>query len=313
MNQILQVKDTKKLKPIDSKKVLVILIIIIAILALCIGGYFIYQNLNNGNIKLPIFTQVPERTAIITLTQTDRNGLIVHIESETGISNISYLLNDKEIQTIKVSGELVFEETISDIPVGENAIFVSVIDIEGKETTKQENFVVEAPKPVIELSVVGNDIKITVTSEIELAEITYKWNADNEKKENMTTYEDKFNFEKQLNIPVGQNTLIITATDVDGGKTDKIQQIKGVTKATTTTRVEGEYLHFTVTGKENIEKVEFIFNGQKYLMNTDTFGETKKVHYKVKLIEGTNLLTVTSTTRSGGIETVSYEQEYTTK
>ena len=46
-------------------------------------------------------------------------------------------------------------------------------------------------------------------------------------------------------------------------------------------------------------------------MNTDTFGETKTVHYKVKLEEGMNYLTITSTTQSGGTDTTAYEQEYT--
>lgn len=311
MNQILQVKDTKQLKPIDSKKVLVFLIIILVILGLCAGGYYVYENVNNGNIKLPIFVGVPEETATINLTQTDRDNLIINVESEIGISNISYILNNEDVQIIDLSGETAIEKTIEDIPVGEYTISISVIDIEGKETAKQESFVVEAPKPVIELSVVGNDIKITVTSEVELSEITYKWNSENEKKENMITYEDRMKFEKQLNIPIGQNTLTIVAIDVDGGQTEKIQEIKGVTKATTTTKVEGEYLHFTVTGKENIEKVEFEFNGQKYLMNTETFGKTKIVHYKVKLVEGKNYLTVISTTQSGGIDTTSFEQEYT--
>ena len=68
-------------------------------------------------------------------------------------------------------------------------------------------------------------------------------------------------------------------------------------------------MHFTVKGKENIQKVEFEFNGKKYLMNTETFGQTKKVHYKVKLLEGTNYLTIKSTTQSGGetVETVVME------
>ena len=41
---------------------------------------------------------------------------------------------------------------------------------------------IEEPRPEIELSVVGKDIKITVTSEIELSEITYQWNSDKVKK-----------------------------------------------------------------------------------------------------------------------------------
>lgn len=176
-----------------------------------------------------------------------------------------------------------------------------------------DDFVEEIPKPIIDLSVIGSNIKITITSEVELSEVKYKWNAENEKKENMTTYEDRNLFEKQLKIPMGQNTLTIVAIDVNGSTTEKVQEIKGVTKATTTTNITGEFLHFTVTGKENIEKVEFVFNGQKYLMNTETFGETKIVHYKVKLIQGMNYLTVKSTTQSGGVDVTSMEYKYTTE
>ena len=308
MNQILQVKDTKQLKPIKAKKVLLFLAIIIVMFAL---GINIYLNIINGNIKLSIFTKVPENIPEISLTQTDNDELIIEVESNIGISNIKYNWNNEKVQVIECSGNTHVEETI-DIPMGENTIYISIIDVNGKETKKEQKLTVELPKPVIELSVIGNDIKITVTSETELSEVTYKWNSEQEKKENMFTYENRTNFEKKLDIPIGQNTLTIVAIDINGRITEKIQEIKGVTKATTTTRVQGEYLHFTVTAKENIEKVEFEFNGQKYLMNTDTFGETKTVHYKVKLTEGTNYLTITSTTQSGGTDTTSWEQKYPT-
>jgi len=312
MNQILQVTETKRqLKPIGIDKIYIFLLILAIVAVLGFGGYYIYENINNGNIKLPIFIQIPEEPDVtITLTQTDRNKLIINAESENGITKITYSLNNAEAEVIEITGETNIEETI-EMPIGENIIYISVIDVNGKETTKQETIVVEAPKPVIDLSVVGNDIKITVTSEVELKEITYKWNSDNEKRENMTTYENRLSFAKKLEIPIGQNTLTIVATDINGGNTEKVQEIKGVTKATTKTEVIGEYLHFTVKGKENIEKVEFEFNGQKFLMNTETFGETKKVHYKVKLIEGKNYLTIRSTTQSGGVDVTSWEEEYT--
>ena len=44
-------------------------------------------------------------------------------------------------------------------------------------------------------------------------------------------------------------------------------------------------------------------------MNTDTFGETKTVHYKVKLEEASNHLKVTSETQSGGIDTFVWEED----
>ena len=306
----LQKEDKAQTKKQTGKKILLVLLIISILACFGVGGYYIYINIMNGNIKIPIFTEVPKETTTITLTKVDRNLLTINAQSEVGISKLTYDLNSTQAQVIQFSGETYIEETI-EMPIGENVIYVSIVDVNGEEITKEETMIVEAPKPIIDLSVVGNNIKITITSEVELSEIRYKWNEENEKKENMITYEEKMSFEKQLEIPIGQNTLTIVATDINGGITEKNQVIKGVTKATTSTIVQGEYLHFTVVGKENIEKVEFEFNGKKYLMNTDTFGETKTVHYKVKLVEGMNYLTITSTTQSGGTDTTTYEQEYT--
>jgi len=311
MNQILQVNNNKNYnKSRHNKDIVLFVIILLIVFCLSLGVYTLFKNIINGNIDLPIFTEEPKEKITITLTKVDRNLLTINAQSEVGISKLTYDINSNQAQVIQFSGETYIEETI-EMPIGENVIYVSIVDINGKEATKEETMIVEAPKPIIELSVVGSDIKITVTSEVELSEIRYKWNLDKEKKENMITYEEKMSFEKQLEIPIGQNTLTIIATDIYGVTTEKTQVIKGVTKATTSTIVQGEYLHFTVEGKENIEKVEFIFNGKKYLMNTDTFGETKNVHYKVKLVEGMNYLIITTTTQSGGVDTTTYEQEYT--
>lgn len=313
MNQILQVGENKKQHNSSNiKNILIILFFIAIFIGLAFGGYYIYTNIMDGNIQLPVFTTTKSETTI-TLTKVDRNIITINVQNEKGLSKVTYSLNGVEAQVIEINGDTFIEESIVDVPVGENTVHVLAIDSKGRETEKQENIIIDAPKPEIELSVVGNDIKITITSETELSEIKYKWNEENEKKENMATYENKNSFEKKLEIPIGKNTLTIIATDINGETTEKTQTIKGVTKATTTTNVEGEYLHFTVIGKENIEKVEFVFNGKKYLMNTSTFGETKKVHYKVKLIDGKNTLTITSTTQSGGTDTITCEQEYSKK
>lgn len=313
MNQILQVGENKKQHNSSNiKNILIILFFIAIFIGLAFGGYYIYTNIMDGNIQLPVFTITKSETTI-TLTKVDRNIITINVQNEKGLSKVTYSLNGVEAQVIEINGDTFIEESIVGVPVGENTVYVLAVDSKGRETEKQESITIDVPKPEIELSVVGNNIKITVTSETELSEIKYKWNEENEKKENMATYENKNSFEKQLEIPIGKNTLTIIATDVNGETTEKTQTIKGVTKATTTTKVEGEYLHFTVIGKENIEKVEFVFNGKKYLMNTSTFGETKKVHYKVKLIEGNNTLTITSTTQSGGTDTITCEQEYSKK
>lgn len=311
MNQILQVNHNHNHNQSKNKKdIMLYFIILIVVFILTFGIYVLVNNIISGNINWPTFDNIPKYTTTINLTQVDRNQLTINAQDEDGILKLIYDINSTQSQIIQFSGEKLIEETI-EIPIGENVIYVSIIDSNGEETTKETTITVEAPKPEIELSVIGNYIKIIVNSEVELSEIKYRWNEENEKKENMLTYEERNIFEKQIEIPIGSNTLTIIAKDINGSTTEKNQPIKGVTKATATTNVQGEYLHFTVVGKENIEKVEFIFNGKKYIMNKETFGNTKTVHYKVKLVDGTNTLQITSTTESGGIDTATFEQEYT--
>lgn len=314
MNQILQVEKNKKnRKPIqiDIKKIILIFVIIIIIFGLILGGYWIYKNIINGNIIPPDSGQ-QQNTTNITLTKTEDNQLLIKVENPIGISGIFYNWNNEKMQTTQTEGKNIIEKII-DIPIGENTFYISVIDENQVETNKQEVFIKEETKPIIELSVVGNNLKMLVTSETELSKITYSWNSQNEKTEDMMTYQNRMEFEKTLEIPVGKNTLKIVAIDVNGKQTEKTQEIKGITKAKTTTEVKEEYWHFTVTGKENIKTVQFEFNGQTYLMNKETFGETKTVHYKVKLIEGKNYLKIVSTTESDGVDTTSWEHEYTAR
>lgn len=319
MNQILQVQESKKnSNPIDTKKVVLffaVCLIIFGLILLGQGAYKIYKNKENEKVTPSTpdgsgSVQEPEYIPpTITLTKMEDNKVIVNVQSNIAISHIIYDWNSGTAETLDETGKTNIEEII-DIPVGENVLNVSVIDSNGQETKKSETYVVEAKKPVIELSVVGNDIKITVTSEVELSYVTYKWNSEEEKKQDMLTFEDRTKFEKQLEIPKGQNTLKIIAVDINNNQSEKSQEIKGVTKAKTTTKARGEYLHFTVTGEENIKTVEFEFNGKKYLMNTDTFGETKVVNYKMKMVSGWNYLKVISTTQSGVQDTSVWKYEY---
>lgn len=250
-----------------------------------------------------------EHIPTITFTKTEDNKVIIDIESEVQISHIIYNWNNEASQTIEESGKTNIEEVI-DIPAGENILNLTVIDANGKETKKQETYVIEQSKPIIELAVVGDDIKIKVTSKAQLSYITYKWNLEAETKEDMNTYENRNNFEKTISIPKGQNTLKVVAVDVNQVSSEKSQDIKGVVRAKTDAIVRGEYLEFTVTGEENIKTVEFTFNGEKSLMNSSTFGETKVVRYKVKMIEGMNYLKVVSTTQSGAVDTTVWKYEY---
>lgn len=319
MNQILQVQENKRnSNPVDTKKVVLFFAVCLIIFGLILLGQGAYNTyLAKANEKVtpqnPTTSGTQEPSEIvaptITLTKMEENKLVIKVDSEVAISHIIYSWNNESSQTLEETGKTNIEEII-DIPTGNNTLNISVIDSNGNETKKQEQFIIETTKPVIELSVVGNDIKINVTSETELSYVSYKWNSETEKKEDMVTYEDRTKFEKLVEIPKGQNTLKIVAVDKNGNQTEKSQDIKGVTKAKTKVLAKGKYLDFTVTGEENIKTVEFEFNGKKYIMNTDTFGETKTVHYKVEMIQGMNYLKITSTTQSNAVDTSVWKYEY---
>lgn len=316
MNQILYVQDKKTNSSVDTKKVVLffaVSIIIFGLIFLGQGAYSLYQNKQNTKVsEEPIEPSIdtPISVPTINLTKTEDNKVVIKVESEIQISNIIYGWNNETTKTIEGNGATNIEEII-DIPTGENTLNVSVIDSNGSETNKQETYIVEQSKPVIELSVVGNDIKVTVTSEEELSYITYKWNSEEEKKEDMKTYEDRTKFEKTIEIPRGENTLKILAVDKNENKTEKTQEIKGVTKPKDPkVIIKGEYIDFTVEAEENIASVEYTINGKKYLMNQDTFGETKTVHYKVPMIEGMNYFKIVAKTVSGGETSSVWKYEY---
>lgn len=312
MNQILQVQERKNKKasnPIDTKKIVLffaICIIIFGLIMLVEGAYAVY--LEKANEKTQQGTQEqqePEYVApTINLIRTANDQIVINVQSEVAISHIIYDWNNQNSQTIEENGKTNIEEIV-DIPTGENTLNVTVIDTNGRETKKNETYKLEILKPVINFSLVGKSIKVTITSEIELSYVTCRWNTEPEQRYDMITFEDRTKFEKQLEIPKGQNTLKIVAVDINGSQTEEFKVVEGIQKAKTLRPiVRGEYIHFTVISETyDIKTVEYEFNGKKYIMNTDTFGKTKEVNYKIKMVEGWNYLKITSTLQREGVDT----------
>lgn len=319
MNQILQVQENRnknRSNPIDTKKIVLFFaacIIIFGIIMLVQGVYSGYQNHANRPVNPPgdDGDEVEEHIPTIAMIQTEDNKLKINIDSQIAISHIIYSWNNDVPVTLDELGKTSIEELI-DIPVGDNIIQLSVIDSNGKETKQEGQFIIEqAKKPIIDLSVVGNNIKIIVTSEVELSHVTYKWNSEEEQKHDMITFENRKKFEKELEIPKGQNTLKITAIDTNGNTTEKSQEIKGVAKLKDPrVVVSGEYITFTFTAEENMKKVEFVFNGETFVMDTNTFGTTKTVKYRKKLVNGWNYLKLIGTTVSDAQNTTVWKYEY---
>lgn len=318
MNQILQVEEKKNnyrsSSTIDIKKIVLffaIAILIFGAILLGQGAYSIYLRQINKPVK-PDNPVIGVKEPTITLTEDkENNQLVINIESETPIAHLIYNWNNQSSETIEESGKTSIEEKIN-IPAGDNILNLSVVDSNGHETKRQENYSVEQTKPIITPTQVGKNIKISVTSKVDLAYVSYRWNSDPENKDDMATYEDKTKFEKNVEIPIGQNTLKIVAVDINNNKTENSLEIRGVTKPKNPeVVVQGNELHFTVEAVENIASVVFTFNGETFNMTAEsTFGETNKVHYKVNMVEGMNYLKIVAKTKSGGENTSLWKYEY---
>ena len=156
-------------------------------------------------------------------------------------------------------------------------------------------------------------MKIIVNSTENISYVTYKWNSEEEQKVDMVTYEDKTKFEKEIQIPRGSNTLIVTAVDVKNNSSEKSQDIKGVTKPKSSPVIQGEYIYFEVTSQEDIKQVEFTFNDVPYIIKEDTIkasGQTQKLTYRLKLKKGMNYLVIKTTTVSGIVGEDVWKYEY---
>lgn len=309
MNQILFVEDKKRNNPEDTKKIVLFFAVIIIVFGLILFGqgvYGVYKDHQNSSVK------EESETTQINLSQTDSGDVLITVESKTVISELIYNWNSDASQTISGNGNTSMQETIT-MPTGENTLTVKIIDVNGKQTTKQNTFTLNVDKPEINLSLVGNNIKITVNSKADLSYVTYRWNSDEEQKIDMLTYEDKTVLEKEVEIPVGTNTLLVTAVDTYENKSEKSQEIKGVTKPKSSPVIQGEYIFFIVTADENINQVDFVFNNKNYTIKKEVIessGNPKRVTYRMKLEKGMNYLKIKTTTESGVIGEDIWKYEY---
>lgn len=305
MNQILYIDDRKSNSSIDIKKIIMffaVAIIIIGFIMAVEGSYSVYAYYKEKHKETPIEPILPEQ-ADIQLVQTEDNLVNISVNSDVGISELIYNWNSETATTLSEEGKTSIFETI-EMPVGENTLNIKVIDINGIETTKNKLFTVIAEKPIIKILTVGNDIKISVTSEIELSNITYKWNSENANIIDMVTYIDKKNIEKQIEIPVGQNTLAITATDIQGNIAEKSLEVRGAPRPKIEVYSQKGYLHFNITSEEALTLVEFTFNGKKYKMDSTVLKDRLEIHYKQQLVEGMNYIKITASTADATEEVI---------
>lgn len=300
MNQILFTQDKRNSNSQDTKKIVLFFSVSLIIFGLILFGQGVYGIVKKDSTQV----NKDDETTTISLQQNNSGEVIINVNSQTIISELIYYWNSEASQTISGNGNTTMQQIIT-MPAGQNTLTVKTIDVNGKQKTETQIFKLDVDKPNISLSVIGNKIKIAVDSKADLAYVTYKWNNEQEKKMDMTTFEDKTKYEVEVEIPKGKNTLLVTATDIYENKSEKSQEVKGIAKPVFAKPVINEpYITFTVTSEDDdIKTIEFFYNGKNYKITEDAIKKSqnaKKVSYKLTLEKGKNTLIVKATTQNGG-------------
>lgn len=299
MNQILFTQDKRNSNSQDTKKIVLFFAVSLIIFGFILFGQGVYGIVKKDSTQV----NKDDETTTISLQQNNSGEVIINVNSQTIISELIYYWNSEASQTISGNGNTTMQQIIT-MPAGQNTLTVKTIDVNGKQKTETQTFKLDVDKPNISLSVIGNKIKIAVDSKADLAYITYKWNNEQEKKMDMTTFEDKTKFETEIEIPKGKNTLMITAVDIYENKSEKSQEINGISKPVIEPTINEPYITFTVTSEEDdIKTIEFFYNGKNYKITEDAIKKSqnaKKVSYKLTLEKGKNTLIVKATTQNGG-------------
>lgn len=308
MNQILYIqKEKKKGSTVEINKIILFFSIAIIVFGLVMLGQGVYGAYKNAEMREAIENSAP-------VASIDREGqqLKIYASHIRAIAKIEYNWNNDEdtAMTIDGNGRNTITQRI-DLPAGDNIFYLTLTDVNGKTSTYSKEFYMETgkdiTKPKIELSVVGNYVKITATDETQLSYITYRWNDEDETKVEPGETENA-KIETNVEIQRGQNTLTIIAVDSSNNTTTRQEIFEGRVKPTLEVYIDGGYLVITAKHEVGVKQIDYVLNGQAYSIQ---YPEAPEMTYRQALDVGYNRVSITAYSVEDTQETFEGECTYT--
>ncbi len=249
------------------------------------------------------------------VSQSSPNKVDIKVSGKNTINELVYSWNKKEEVKVNGNNRTEFTETII-LPAGDNTLDIRVTDSMGQVQTATKTFSREA---LIDIDVINASPKVKITlagkDQVQIQSMTYRWND-----EQATTLEvNAPTFEKEIDVPQGENTLKIEAVDINGNVETFEQEINGEeqpesAESSESTGSEGTGSEGTgsegtgsepqvvVTRDENafiidasdqvgIVRVEFVIN--ESISKFKEVDNQKKFHDTYPLQEGENKIEVT--------------------
>lgn len=288
MNQILYVQKEKKNSTIEINKIILFFTISIIVFGVIMIGEGAYGAYKNNEMR-----QVIENASPVASLDREGQQLKIYASHIRAIDKIEYNWNNDEdtANIIEGNGRTVITQRI-DLPAGTNTFNIKLTDINGKTSEYSKEFYMEngrdITKPKIELSVVGNYVKVTATDEKALSYITYRWNDEEETKIEPNQTENA-KIETNIEIKRGQNTLTIIAVDSSNNTITREEIFEGRVKPTIQVYIENGQLVVIARHETGVKQISLTINGQT---NNIQGQEQPEMTYSQPLAEGYNRVSV---------------------
>ncbi len=301
MNQILQTQPVNQHKssgPIEIHKIVKFFVVAIILFAVAIISLTSYAMVSNKEEKTTNKTNTPavaeqNEKPEVDITSQDKI-LTINITHTKPLSKVTYKWNEENENEIETNNQTTLTQEIP-LPFGVNTLYVTVTDEVGQETKFKKEYTLE---PIIDLAITPeNKIKITVEDSSNLNYISYAWNNDEEQQE-VANPEDATRIEKEIDIPLGQNTLKVQAVNANNEVATKELEVKGIKKPVLTVTKDGDNIILKAEDEREIKIIYYTLNGQKYQIN----GNNRKViEYKQQIPKGESDLEISVENIDGGI------------
>lgn len=250
------------------------------------GAYSLFKpNLSSSNT---LDNTVPE-----VQFAKDGNNATISITHNKGIARVKYYWNDGEEKIVSGKSEKEVVLTDLSIPAGVNTLYVEAIDDNGKSAEVSHEYSYEGTAIEFASAVNNNsEIKFVATDVTGIAYIKYRWNSDEE----ITVYpkqEGDIFIEHSTEIPVGLNTLYVTAVNSSNMSVRKEQQIRGNKRPEIAYYIQDKSLYVTVTDAEGIESISCQINASE----PEVFEPNGEKEYKFNKYIGDESIVVTITAK----------------
>lgn len=296
-------KGTNKLAINKSVKMFASIILIFGIAMISMGVY--------GKI-----TEKPKQIdQQLELRETKQGSKVtLKITSGKPVRLVSYKWNEGESTAIQGNNKLNIEQIIT-IPQGNNILKITVTDYYGNERDYQKQYIKksnDSQNPEIMIIQDETDkrkIKITVKDDTQLTYMTYEWDKYREISTNGSSTQnleiisrgkqEKIVFEKgkkehtfSLDIPAGNNILVIEAVDGEENVETLKKAIKGLLVPEVELSTKNGILNIKATDEIGVSKVEVNVDGA--ISNTgDAPLNLKEVNTSIEVGKTKHKITVT--------------------